>query len=438
MVHGSRRGTIAQTVYGGGSATAWGGAPATKKRDAAKHGCNAAATAFTHHRAMPTPPAPPADPPPPASSAPATGGGWRRLRGGWMVAAACVAGCAAAAPEDDIRRLVASPQYSAADGRFRNLPNPDARASRNAALIWTRFLFGTKQDTVPVDPIPVQALARAQLDALPAGANHVVRLGHSSHLLKLQGRYWLIDPVFGERVSPFSFAGPRRFHPSPLALEALPPIEGLVLSHDHYDHLDRPTIEHLRNSVQRYFVPLGVAARLVQMGVARERITEFDWWQAAEHAGVRLTAAPAQHFSGRSLTDRDTTLWASWVLEAGGQRIFFSGDSGYFPGFREIGQRLGPMDLALMENGAYNADDWPSVHMTPEQSVQAFEDVRGKVLYGVHNSTFDLAFHPWREPMERLAALAGQRGVELATPVIGEVLTVGQPRENRRWWEGLR
>jgi len=385
--------------------------------------------------------APRPSPPDPSAASAAGPGHWRRLRGGWMVAVACATGCAAGQPaptqEEDARRLAASPQYSTADGRFHNLPNPDARASRNAALIWSRFLFGTKKDTVPVDPIPVQALGRAQLDALPAGANHVVRLGHSSHLLKLQGRYWLIDPVFGERVSPFSFAGPKRFHPTPLALSELPPIEGLVLSHDHYDHLDRPTIEHLRGSVQRYFVPLGVAARLVEMGVARERITEFDWWQSGEHAGVKLTAAPAQHFSGRGLTDRDTTLWASWVLEAGGQRIFFSGDSGYFPGFREIGRRLGPMDLALMENGAYNADDWPSVHMTPEQSLQAFEDVRGKVLYGVHNSTFDLAFHPWREPMERLAALAGQRGVELATPVIGEVLTVGRPRENRRWWEGL-
>lgn len=377
---------------------------------------------------------------PPATTA-RRGGPWRRLPGGWMVAVACATGCAsspAGPTEEDQRRIAASPQFSAVDRRFRNEPNPDAQASSGALSIWTRFLFGTKVGTVPVDPIPVRPLTRADLDALSGTANHVVRLGHSSHLLKLQGGYWLIDPVFGERVSPFSFAGPKRFHPTPLPLEALPPITGLILSHDHYDHLDRPTIEYLRERVERYFVPLGVGARLLEMGVARERITEFDWWQADEHAGVNLTATPAQHFSGRSLTDRNSTLWASWVLQAGGQRIFFSGDSGYFPGFKEIGQRLGPMDLALMENGAYNPEDWPAVHMTPEQTLKAFDDVGGRVLYGVHNSTFDLAFHPWREPMERLSALAAERGLPYASPVVGEVLTVGSPRSNVRWWEGLR
>ena len=243
--------------------------------------------------------------------------------------------------------------------------------------------------------------------------------------------------MFGERVSPFSFVGPKRFHPTPMALTDLPPIDGLLLSHDHYDHLDVPTIEYLRDKVQRYFVPLRVGARLQQMGVAPDRVAEFDWWQADEHAGVKVTATPSQHFSGRTLNDRDATLWASWVLESGGQRIFYSGDSGYFGGFKTIGERLGPFDLALMENGAYD-NYWPAVHMTPEESVQAFQDLRGRVLYGVHNSTFDLAFHTWQDPMNRLADLAAQKNITLATPVIGEVLTVGQARQNVRWWDGLR
>ena len=156
--------------------------------------------------------------------------------------------------------------------------------------------------------------------ALDPAANHVIRLGHSSHLLKLRGKYWLIDPVFGERASPFSFAGPKRFHPPPLALTDLPPIEGLILSHDHYDHLDVPTIDYLRERVQRYFVPLGVAARLQQMGVAAGRVAEFDWWQSGRHGEVELTAAPAQHFSGRTLWDRDRTLWASWIIQSGSER----------------------------------------------------------------------------------------------------------------------
>jgi len=320
---------------------------------------------------------------------------------------------------------------------YENMANARAQPNAGTVKIWSRFFFGKKEGTVPVDPIPVRALSRAQLDALPADANHIVRLGHSSHLLKLHGHYWLIDPVFGERASPVSFAGPKRFHPPPIALQELPPIDGLLLSHDHYDHLDVPTIDYLHEKVQHYVVPLGVGARLREMGVAPGRITEFDWWQSGEQGGVKLTAAPAQHFSGRTLWDRNSTLWASWVLEAGGQKIFYSGDSGYFDGFKTIGERFGGFDLALIENGAYNAY-WPAVHMTPEESVQAGKDVHAKVLYSVHNSTFDLAFHSWKEPLERIAKLSAEQKVTLATPEIGEVLTIGQARTNRLWWQGMK
>lgn len=330
-----------------------------------------------------------------------------------------------------------SPQFDRETCRFRNPPNPNAKPHRSSLENWTRFLTGTKTGAVPIDRVPVRMLDRAALDALDGSANHIIRLGHSSHLLKLRGKWWLIDPVFGERASPVSFAGPKRFHPPPVALEALPPIEGLVLSHDHYDHLDTGTIAGLKDRVQRYFVPLGVGARLRKWGVPAERIEELDWWQQRQWGEVTLTAAPAQHFSGRGLFDRNTTLWASWALLSGGERIFFSGDSGYFAGFQEIGARLGPIDIALLENGAYD-DGWPTVHLLPEETVQAFQDLGARTLYLVHNSTFDLAFHGWREPLERVAALAEQRGIALATPEIGEVLTLGKPRQNRRWWEGLR
>ena len=320
---------------------------------------------------------------------------------------------------------------------FQNQANPELPASQSPTKIWWRILTATKTGTMPLDLIPVRPLTRATLDGLDAEANHVVRLGHSSHLLKLRGKYWLIDPVFSERASPVQWAGPKRFHPTPIALADLPPIEGLILSHDHYDHLDAGTIETLALRVQRYFVPTGVGARLQAMQVPAARIQEFGWWQSGNHAGVELTATPSQHFSGRSLTDRNSTLWASWVIRSGNDRIFYSGDSGYFPGFREIGERVGGIDLALMENGAYDKD-WPAVHMTPEQTVQAFQDLQARTLYGVHNSTFDLAFHPWREPMDRLAALATARGIDLATPLIGEVLTVGKPRVNELWWAKLR
>lgn len=321
--------------------------------------------------------------------------------------------------------------------QFRNLPNPESRPSQSGWKIWTRFLTAGKEGTVPIDPIPVRPLTRAQLDALDPAANHLVRLGHSSHLMKLRGGYWLIDPVFSERASPVQWAGPKRFHAPPLALAELPPIDGLILSHDHYDHLDQATIEALNARVKRYFVPLGVGARLQEMGVAPERIEEFDWWQRSRHGDIEIVAAPAQHFSGRTLWDRDSTLWASWVVQSGPHRLYFSGDSGYFPGFKQIGERLGGFDIALMENGAYDAY-WPSVHMTPEETVRAFKDLNAKLLYLVHNSTFDLAFHTWRDPLDRVSDLAQREGLPLATPEIGEVLTIGQPRRNVLWWKTLR
>jgi len=334
-------------------------------------------------------------------------------------------------------RFLKSPQFAAQDCTFQNAPNPDAKPTRSGWAIWSRLLLETKQGTVPVDPIPVRTLDRAALDALDATSNHIIRLGHSSHLLKLKGKWWLIDPVFGPRASPVSWAGPKRFHPPPVALEDLPPIEGLILSHDHYDHLDVPTIEALKDKVQRYFAPLGVGRRLVGMGVKPDIIEEYDWWQEGKFGDVTLTAAPAQHFSGRTLWDRNKTLWASWLIQSGGEKIFYSGDSGYFGGFKEIGARMKGIDIALMENGAYDSY-WPTVHMAPEETVQAFQDLGAKTLYLVHNSTFDLAFHTWKDPLERVAALSQQRGIDLATPEIGEVLTLGKPRENRKWWEGLR
>ena len=354
--------------------------------------------------------------------------------------AAAVAGCALNSPckppaVADGRTSVAP--FSTDDCRFHNLPNPEARASESGWKIWTRFLTVKKEATRPAEPLPVRPLDRAGLEALDPDAIHLVRLGHSSVLLKLRGAYWLIDPMFGERASPVSFAGPKRFQPTPIALADLPPIEGVILSHDHYDHLDAGTVEGLRERVRRYFVPLGVGARLRDMGVPADRIEEFDWWQQGRLGDVRLTATPAQHFSGRGLTDRDRTLWASWVIQSGDQRLFYSGDSGYFPGFAQIGERFGGFDIALIENGAYDGY-WPSVHMQPEESVRAFRDVRARVLYVMHNSAFDLALHTWHDPLERIADIAERERIELATPQLGEVLTLGAPRRNVRWWQGLR
>lgn len=341
-------------------------------------------------------------------------------------------GCAVGTASRDAPPTATSAPF--ANGVFHNQDGFPGMAGAGSWTAGLRTLLRAKVDTVPATPIPVRPLSAQALRDLGDDANHVIRLGHSSLLLKLQGRYWLVDPVFSERASPVPFAGPRRYSALPLRLEELPDIDGVVISHDHYDHLDARTMAFLAARARRFLVPLGVKARLVGMGVPAHRITELDWWQSVALDGLAVTATPAQHFSGRSPWDTNRTLWASWVFESAGQRIFFSGDSGYFGGFRQIGERFGDFDVVCIENGAYDPA-WPTIHMHPQDTLQAFLDLRGKVLLPIHNSTFDLAFHAWRAPLDAIARLAAGQGVVLATPVLGEPVTIGRARINRRWWE---
>lgn len=255
-------------------------------------------------------------------------------------------------------------------------------------------------------------------------------------LLKLRGGFWLTDPVFCERASPVQWAGPKRFHEPPIALENLPPIRGVILSHDHYDHLDRHAIKHLAKAAEVFLAPHGVGDRLLRWGVPTEKVHQFGWWQGIELDGLNLTATPAQHFSGRGWNDRNRTLWASWVISDAEVRVFFSGDSGYFAGFKQIGERFGPFDVTLMETGAYDAQ-WPLVHMHPEETIQAHIDLQGRVLVPIHNGTFDLAMHAWDEPFERVAVLSRQRGIQLSTPLIGERLDLNAPHQGLAWWREL-
>jgi L-ascorbate metabolism protein UlaG (beta-lactamase superfamily) len=322
-----------------------------------------------------------------------------------------------------------SPQY--ADGKFRNpVPKPVDGVAKMAGIVW-KMLFDKPQTATPDQPIPVQALTQAALLAAPDQS--LWRLGHSTMLLKLDGKFWLTDPVFSERASPFQFIGPKRFHETPLTIDELPPIAGVILSHDHYDHLDHAAILKLAPKVAQFLTPLGVGQRLIDWGVPAEKVQQFDWWQGTTIGGLRLVATPAQHFSGRSLSDGNSTLWASWVLMTADTRIFFSGDTGYFAGFKEIGERFGPFDLTMIETGAYDPA-WPYVHMQPEQSLQAHLDVRGRHLMPIHNGTFDLSFHPWTEPFERISALAATAGVPLTAPHMGERLDLRAPAPSTSWW----
>jgi len=328
-----------------------------------------------------------------------------------------------------------SPQYT--EGKFRNAaPRQAPGFAKTLAIMW-RFMTEKPADAVPAEP--PQVLPLSQADLLKAPDLSLWRLGHSTMLLKLQGQFWLTDPVFSERASPFTFMGPKRFHAPPLSIDELPPITGVVLSHDHYDHLDYDAIQKLVPKVAHFVTPLGVGDRLIGWGVPAAKVQQFDWWQGTTIARVKLVATPAQHFSGRSLSDGNRTLWASWVIEAGqgadATRIFFSGDTGYFDGFKAIGERFGPFDLTLIETGAYDAQ-WPDVHMQPEESLQAHLDVKGRHMMPIHNGTFDLALHAWTDPFDRITALADKAGVPLVAPVMGERLDIRQPALSKQWWKG--
>ena len=325
---------------------------------------------------------------------------------------------------------IPSPQRR--DGKFRNVaPRERPGFGKTFSIAW-RVLTQKPRTTVPRAPIPVQPLDAATLAAAPDAS--LFRLGHSTLLLKLAGEFWLTDPVFSERASPVQWAGPKRFHAPPISIADLPPIKGVILSHDHYDHLDHAAVLELAPKVEMFITPLGVGDRLVAWGIPAAKVRQLDWWQQTSLAGVRLVATPAQHFSGRGLGDGDTTLWASWVILAGDLRVFFSGDTGYHADFKRIGERFGPFDVTFMETGAYDAQ-WPDVHMQPEQTLQAHLDLRGRWLMPLHNGTFDLAMHAWHEPFDRILALAQERGVQLATPGMGERLSLAQPQAGLRWWQ---
>ena len=326
-----------------------------------------------------------------------------------------------------------SPQF--VGGRFRNIhPRPAHSPQPSGKVLWD-FFFNKPANSEPTVALPVQRLTRTQLDAAPDRS--LYRIGHSTLLMKLRGGWWITDPVFAQRASPLPFFGPKRFHAPPIALDELPPLRGVLLSHDHYDHLDRAAVRALAAKTDLFICTLGVGDRLAAWGVPADRIVQHDWWQGSEVDGLRFTATPAQHFSGRGLSDGNSTLWASWVLIAGQGadqvRVFFSGDTGYFDGFKAIGERFGPFDLTLIETGAYNAD-WPDIHMHPEESLQAHLDVKGRHLFPIHSGTFDLSLHPWVEPFERITALAAAAQVPLVAPIMGERLDIRAPALSTHWW----
>ena len=323
--------------------------------------------------------------------------------------------------------------------------------SKTIATFLKKHFGGKRGAAMPSVALPVAKFSFD--DVLAAPDNTGVKLGHSSLLLKVNGQVILVDPVFSERASPVQWAGPKRFHESPIELADIPYVDIVLISHNHYDHLDKGSIAQLKDKTEQFITTLKVGDQLVKWGVDASKIVELDWWQSITAKGIEFVAAPTQHFSGRSLFDRDQSLWASFVIRTPETNVFFSGDSGYFSGFKEIGKKYGPFDLTFIETGAYN-EAWQGVHMIPEESLQTHLDLKGKVMMPIHNATFDLALHDWDEPLERITKLAEQNNVELSTPVFGEFFALNYSKGNgtgsdtgsatdnaistERWWRSLK
>lgn len=260
--------------------------------------------------------------------------------------------------------------------------------------------------------------------------------GHSTFLYEIDGKRILFDPMLGTHASPLPFAVRRYEYDLPSSSVDLPQLDAVIVSHDHYDHLDYGTINILKNKVKKFIVPLGVGEHLERWGVPVDNIIELDWWQETKVDHVKITSTPSQHFSGRSFTDRKKTLWSSWVVESNTARVFFGGDSGYFPGFKQIGKKFGSFDLTLLDSAQYN-ERWKPVHMVPEQSVQAHKDLRGKVFMPIHWSGFTLALHAWTEPVERALIAAQNENIEMVTPMIGQKFNILHERPDAKWWRGI-
>ena len=320
------------------------------------------------------------------------------------------------------------------DGGFRNTFEvaPGLKKGTAGPTI-SEFLCGGQRRTPP-GPLPsVNPLA----DWLrsPDTALRATWLGHSTVLLEMDGVRVLTDPVWGERASPVTFAGPKRFQPVPVTLAQLPPLDAVVISHDHYDHLDYPTIRELSRSEVPFFTSLGVGAHLEAWGIAPERIHELDWWETARHParGLSITAAPSQHFSGRSIGSRNPTLWSSMIIRTDHATVFFSGDTGLTPEYADIQERLGPFDLVMLEVGAFHPA-WGDIHLGPENALRANQLLGGSRFLPVHWGTFNLAMHAWDEPAETLLSLAPQYGANLVMPRLGQAVEPARADAPEAWW----
>ena len=333
-------------------------------------------------------------------------------------------------PEGDrLEKIKKSPNYK--QGVFQNISaTPQMAPGVSMPKVMLSFLNKPK-DVSPPRPLP---FIKTDLKSVPVGDAVITWLGHSSYLLQINGKNILIDPVFSGHASPVSFMVKSFKGANEYSAADMPPIDLLLLTHDHYDHLDYKTVSQLKTKVKKIFCSLGVASHLNVWGFGNGIITEFDWWDTHSlDENIQLTAAPARHFTGRGI-QRGKTLWGSFILATPQYKIYLGGDSGYDAHFKTIGEKYGPFDIALLECGQYNTS-WPYIHMMPEETVQAAIDLKAKVLMPVHWAKFALALHPWDEPIKRLLVKAVAMNVKTTTPIIGEQVILNKYYPETSWWE---
>ncbi|MDB5231934.1 MAG: putative Zn-dependent hydrolase of beta-lactamase fold protein [Chitinophagaceae bacterium] len=326
-----------------------------------------------------------------------------------------------------LEKIQQSPNFR--NGSFQNLSETEMMASKEPMLKLMWKFFTKPKNTTPASPLP---FIRTDLKNLPADHPAIVWFGHSSYLIRINGKHILVDPVFSGHASPFSFTTKSFPGTNFYSVDDMPEIDLLIISHDHYDHLAYETLLGLKPKVKQVCTSPGVSAHLIYWGFNENIITELDWWQSKIFDGIEITAAPARHFSGRTFK-RNQTLWSSFILRTSTHKIYAGADSGYDSHFKTIGENYGPFDIAILECGQYN-EAWPYIHMMPEENVQACIDLGAKWLLPVHWGKFAISLHPWDEPIKRVKKCADERGAKITTPLIGEPVLLDKVYPQQEWW----
>ena len=340
-----------------------------------------------------------------------------------------------------------SPQFGASKKQIRTeavLGSPNFDKGSFSYPVSTKTMTGFRSgsmieyfrrgDKFPDIPVPVKKIQPTEINNFGDSLTRVTWFGHSTLLIETQRKTILIDPMLGDVPSPVSWMGPGRFNPElPMDIEDLPNIDVVLISHDHYDHLDYESILQIKDKVGKFKTPLGVGAHLRAWGVDAGKIEELDWWESTEFEGLKFVATPARHFSGRGIFDRNATLWCSWIIQSDHSKIFFSGDGGYGEHFKEIGNRFGPFDFAFMECGQYD-EQWALIHMMPHEIPQALDDLKTTQFMPIHWGAFKLALHSWTHPVDEVQKYLSGTDYKMATPKIGEAFFVSGKLPNTKWW----